>query len=466
VNVPTAHPVVLHAVGVVRATAGRLYAGDPATTFAGVSIDSRAVRPGDLFVAIRGERFDGHDFLAEAKAAGAAGALVSRTDVAFDGLTTVLVADTVLALQALARDVRRAAGSVVVAVTGSAGKTTTKELTAALLETTYRVFRSRGNLNNHIGLPLSLLQLADGPDVAVVELGMNHAGEIRTLVQIAEPDIRIWTNVGDAHIGHFGSQTAIAQAKAEILEHAGPTTSVIANADDPLVMSHVRTFRGRVLTFGESPSADVRATDIHDAGFDGTSADIQTPGGRMRLQVPLPGRASLLNVLAAVTAAGELEVPLASIPAAVRQFSPVARRGASTFLPNGVRLVDDSYNASPSAMEVALQALLQTPTAGRRVAVLGEMLELGDGAGALHERCGAAAARVDLLVAVGGPAADGLRRGAIAAGLPANRAHHFDASQQAAEFVSSVLAAGDLVLVKGSRGTRTDIIADRLREVA
>ena len=367
-NVRTVRPVVLHVLEVLRATAGRLLSGDASMAFTGVSIDSRTLKSGELFVAIRGDRFDGHDFLVQAKAAGAAGVLVSRTDIAVNGLAAILVADTLLALQALARDVRRTAGSIVIAVTGSAGKTTTKELTADLLATKFRVFRSRGNLNNHIGLPLSLLHLTDGPEVAVVELGMNHAGEIRTLVEIAEPDVRVWTNVGDAHIGHFGSRAAIAGAKAEILEHADAATCVVANADDPLVMSHVRGFGGRVLTFGESPSADVRATAIVDAGFDGTAADVTTPRGRLHLRVPLPGRSSLFNVLAAITVAGELDVPLASIEAAVHQLGPVARRGASTALANGARLVDDSYNASPIAVEAALQALMQTPASGRRVA--------------------------------------------------------------------------------------------------
>ena len=465
-NPRTVRPVVLHALDVVRATAGRQLSGDVSAVFSGVSIDSRTIGPGDLFVAIRGDRFDGHDFLAQARAAGAAGVLVSRAGLAVEGLVAILVDDTLVALQALARHVRRAAGSIVIAVTGSAGKTTTKELTADLLATRFRVFRSRGNLNNHIGLPLSLLHLADGPDVAVVELGMNHAGEIRTLVEIAEPDVRVWTNVGDAHIGYFGSRAAIAEAKAEILEHADADACVVANADDPLVMSHVRAFPGRVLTFGESASADVRATDVVDAGFDGTAADVATPRGRLRLRVSLPGRSSLFNVLAAVTVAGELDVPLASIEEAVHRLGPVARRGASTTLANGARLVDDSYNASPVAVEAALQALLRTPAPGRRVAVLGEMLELGDASVALHERCGAAAAGVDALIVVGGAAADGLRTGAVAAGLRADRAHRFDNSHDAADFVAGFVAAGDVVLVKGSRGTRTDVVADRLREVA
>src|SRR5687768_11440677 len=218
------------------ASGGRVVAGDRATPIGHISIDSRTVAAGDFFVAIRGDRFDGHRFVAGALAAGAIGALVDDPAAAGDLAGTAVVvqaADTTRALQALARHVRRQSGARVVAITGSAGKTTTKEVCAELLSARYRVFRNKGNLNNHIGLPLSLLELRAKPDVAVVELGMNHPGEIRTLIGIAEPEVRVWTNVGDAHIGFFDSADAIAEAKAEILEHTRPGDVLVANADDP-----------------------------------------------------------------------------------------------------------------------------------------------------------------------------------------------------------------------------------------
>jgi UDP-N-acetylmuramoyl-tripeptide--D-alanyl-D-alanine ligase len=231
--------LALTAALVAEATDGRLMAGGADRAFDAVSIDSRSIAPGALFVAIKGDRFDGHAFTGDAVARGAAGLLVSEMPARAD-VPVILVRDTVVALQALARAVRRASGARVIAVTGSAGKTTTKEITADLLAARYRVFRTRGNLNNHIGLPLSLLELRSGPDMAVVELGMNHEGEIRTLVGIAEPDVRVWINVGDAHIGHFGSREAVARAKAEVLEGATAETLIVANADDPLVAAHVR----------------------------------------------------------------------------------------------------------------------------------------------------------------------------------------------------------------------------------
>jgi UDP-N-acetylmuramoyl-tripeptide--D-alanyl-D-alanine ligase len=460
--------VVLTAAMVAHATGGRLVAGPADRTFPSVSTDTRALAPGALFIALAGERFDAHDFVGQAVAQGAAGVVVQApVTAAVAGAAVIVVPDTLRALQDLARDVRRASGARVVAITGSAGKTTTKEITAELLETRYRVFRNRGNLNNHVGLPLSLLELRDGPDVAVVELGMNHAGEIRVLANIAEPDVCVWTNVGDAHIGHFGSREAIAAAKAELLERATADTLIVSNADDALVASHVSRAAGRHMSFGVGPAASVRAVAIVDRGFEGTTATAATPAGTLQLDVPLAGRAQLFNVLAAVAVAVEFGVSARAIEGRVAGLRPVARRGAITRLANGARIVDDSYNASPDAVDAMLAALQATPTTGRRVAVLGEMLELGTAAHALHAACGraAAAAGVSELVVIGGAAADGLAEGARIAGLPADRIHRFADSVGAAELVLRLIAPGDLVLVKGSRGTRMDVVVDRLLEV-
>lgn len=460
--------VVLTAGMVASAAEGRVVAGPDTQVFGGVSTDSRTIDRGALFVALKGDRFDGHAFVDAALARGAAGVLVSDAITVTGGAAVIEVRDTLAALQRLGHEIRRRSGARVVAITGSAGKTSTKEITADLLAAAYDVYRNRGNLNNHIGLPLSLTELVHGQQIAVVELGMNHPGEIRTLVGIAEPDVRVWTNVGDAHIGFFGSREAIAAAKAEILEQATGQTLAVANADDPLVMAHVARFAGRRVTFGEAGDADVRATDIVDRGFDGTTARVESTRGSLRLTVPLPGRAQLSNVLAAVAVALEFDVPVSKLEERVSRLAPVARRGAVTRLASGARLVDDSYNASPAAVAATLATLAMTPTTGRRIAVLGEMLELGDQARALHEAAGRAAAlsRVDELVVIGGPAADGLARGAVAAGIATARIHRFADSASAADAVARLVAPGDLVLVKGSRGSRTDLVADRLKEGA
>jgi UDP-N-acetylmuramoyl-tripeptide--D-alanyl-D-alanine ligase len=459
---------VLTAGLVAQATAGRIAAGDFSREFTSVSTDSRTLSPGALFVALTGPRFDGQAFVGDALARGAAGLLVSAVPASADDASVIVVPDTLAALQRLGRSVRERSGARVVAITGSAGKTTTKEVTANFVSARYSVFRNSGNLNNHIGLPLSLIELRHGPEVAVVELGMNHAGEIRTLVNIADPQIRVWTNVGDAHIGHFVSREAIADAKAEILESAGRDTLVVGNADDALVMSHVSRFGGRRLTFGEREGADVRATRVVDRGFDGTTADVETPAGRARLSVPLAGRAQLSNVLAATAVAVEFDVPLAAIEARASGLRPVSRRGAIETLAIGARIVDDSYNASPAATQAMLKALQATETSGRRIAMLGEMLELGGASRALHVACGraAAAAGVDELLVVGGPDADGLVEGAVAGGLDRARIRRFADSPSAAAAVASSIRGGDLVLIKGSRGTRMDVIADWLKEEA
>lgn len=453
---------------VADATGGRLMAGAPDRVFTTVATDSRTL-PGDaLFIALVGPRFDGHEFVPDAMRRGVAGVMVSRPPSAQGSTAVILVDDTLSGLQRLGHAVRVRSGIRVIAITGSAGKTTTKEVAADFLSARYRVFRNPGNLNNHIGLPLSLLELRHAPDIAVVELGMNHPGEIRTLVRIAEPEIRVWTNVGDAHIGHFAASAAIAEAKAEILEGARPNDLLIVNADDPLVMRHAQQFAGRRLAFGEAAGADVRAMDVVDRGFDGTACDVATPSGRVHLEVPLAGRAQLSNVLAAATVAIECGLPLASIETRAARLQPVSRRGAVSHLAGGVRLVDDSYNASPSATRAMLAALGATPAAGRRIAVLGEMLELGDASYALHEVCGraAVAAGVDELVVIGGPAAGGLAAGAAAAGLDLARIHRYETSEAAAGAVAALVRAGDLLLVKGSRGRRMDLVADRLKAEA
>lgn len=432
----------------------------------GFSIDSRTLRPGDFFLAIVGEQFDGHAFVAEAIDRGALGVLVSDVSVLSDvsrDVVAIAVPDTILALQSLGRHVRRESGAKVVAVTGSAGKTTTKEITAAFLAERYSVFRNEGNLNNHIGLPLSLLGLRQGPEVAVVELGMNHAGEIRTLVGIAEPEVRVWTNVGPAHLAFFPSVDAIADAKAEITEQGRAADVLVANADDPLVMARVRTFAGRTVTFGLSGDADVRASGIDDRGLEGMTATLHTPSGSAVVTSPLIGLGNLSNVLAAAAVAVQFDLPVTDIARTAATLRPAPHRGEVRKLAGGVTVIDDSYNSNPQALEVALRILGGAGDSGRKIAVIGEMLELGDSSVEFHERCGrAAATEVDRLITVGGEAARAVGRAATVAGLPAASVAHADTSSEAAQLVASLVSAGDVVLVKGSRGVGTEIVVERL----
>ena len=450
------------------AVGGRILAGDPQLPIGNVTSDTRTLQPGDFFVALRGPRFDGNAFVGEAINKGAVGAMVDpgfeeRADV-LSRAAIVQVNDTTRGLQDLAHAVRKAAGTRVIAITGSAGKTTTKETIATFLGDHFRVVKNRGNLNNHIGLPLSLMQLRTRPDVAVMELGMNHAGEISTLVAIAEPDVRVWTNVGDAHLGFFESSDAIASAKAEILERADAGTVLVCNADDSRVMSRVGSFPGRVLTFGAAQGATVRATAVEDRGIDGMRARVSTSAGEATIDTPLLGRGNLSNVLAAIAVAVDAGVPLGDLAAAAARLQPADHRGAVHRLKGGVTLIDDSYNSSPMALQRMLEVVARETRAARKVAVLGEMLELGQAAADKHEECGRAAAQAGLrlLYAIGGQAARGLANAAVSAGMASSAVTYAERSDQAAELVKNAVRAGDLVLVKGSRGIRTDIIVDRL----
>ena len=450
-----------------RAMKGRLVAGDDDRYVTGFSIDSRTLAAGDLFFAIVARR-DGHDFALAASRRRAAGIVVSRpVSLGDDNESFVIeVADTTRALQDLARFVRQESKAKVVAITGSAGKTTTKDTIADLIGSRYRVVKNAGNLNNHLGLPLSLLELRHGADVAVMELGMNHAGEIRTLVDIATPEVRVWTNVGEAHIGHFGSADAIADAKAEIMEGASPETVLVANADDPRVMARVPAFAGRTITFGTSEAAEVRAADVEDLGLDGSRAVLVTRAGRRDLKVPLLGRGHLMNVVAAAAVALEMGIALDEIVAKAAHLKPSSRRGAVLRLPKGVTVIDDSYNSSPSALQRSLEVLARA-WAARRIAVIGEMLELGELSESLHRQCGraAAASRLAKLFTIGGDAARALGEAAIEAGLPGATVAHFDNSTDAAPAIAGQVTSGDVVLVKGSRGTRTDLVVERLTAV-
>ena len=444
--------------------------GDPATAVGRVSIDSRSLEPGDFFVAIAGETFDGHRFVSDATRRGAIGAMVHQAPVSPEAGTAapalvIQVDDTTRALQDLARDVRRRSGAIVVAITGSAGKTTTKEVVAEFLSARFPVFRNKGNLNNHIGLPLSLLQLRSRPQIAVVELGMNHPGEIRTLVGIAEPEVRVWTNVGDAHLGFFESADAIADAKAEILESGAASHVLVANANDSRVMERARRFAGKVMIFGIDVDADVRASSVIHRGVEGMEALVTAAGQEARLRTPLLGLGNLSNVLAAIAVGLHFEIPLDDMVARAATLMPAYHRGEVLRLPGGVTLIDDSYNSSPAGLGRALETMASATGSARKVGVLGEMLELGEFSEQLHREAGrrAAGAGLDLLIGVGGSVAGAMTAEAVRSGMPERCVWHVSSKEEAADLALRHVRAGDLVLVKGSRGIGTDLVVERLK---
>lgn len=456
----------------VQAADGELLYGVADREFDDFSIDSRQINPGALFFAIKGDRFDGHDFVADAVRNGAAGVIISDPSAVVaakavdkQDVTVVIVKDTTRSLQTIARHVRRRSRARVVAITGSIGKTTTKELSAAFIGIQRRVYRNIGNLNNHIGLPLSLLQLRHQPEVAVVELGMNHAGEIRTLVDIAEPNVRVWTNVAEVHAVNFQSIENIADAKAELLESSCSDDHLVANADDKLVMDRIGQFPGSVTTFGLGKVSDVRAMAVQDSGLGGVSATVETPTGAGLLQMPLIGMGNVANALASIAVALQFQIPLDAMLNVLKKFTPPDRRGFVTHLSQGVTIVDDSYNSNPTALEQTLESIGRTSGYRRRVAVLGEMLELGARSKALHYDCGKKAVDFgfERIVAIGGENVEALLAGGQDAGLDSDAVFSCANSEEAINVVSRLIEKEDLVLIKGSRGVQTDLVVDRLK---
>ncbi|HEX7080718.1 MAG TPA: UDP-N-acetylmuramoyl-tripeptide--D-alanyl-D-alanine ligase [Gammaproteobacteria bacterium] len=425
---------------VAEAVHGRLVGAD--APFGDVGTDTRTLRRGALFVALRGERYDGNAFVADAAAKGAAGALVSARSPA--ALPQIEVADTRAALGQMARAWRAGFSIPVVAVTGSSGKTTVKELIAAILGVSRRVCVTQGNLNNDIGLPLTLMRLAPEHEAAVVELGANHAGEIDALARIAAPRVGVITNAGAAHLEGFGSLAGVAAAKGELLDHLPPDGAAVLNADDAFVGEwRARSRAGHVLTFGVRSRADFMPAGEPEFGASGARFAMTTPGGNVEVELPLLGLQNVANALAAAAAAHAAGAGPAEIAAGLARAVPV--RGRMTALPGrgGSRVVDDSYNANPSSARAALDYL--ATVADGRIFVLGDMLELGPDAAALHRDVGAyAQGRCDRLITIGTLS----RHAAAAFG---ERAAAFDDVESAIAEIVPALAEGVTVLVKGSR---------------
>jgi UDP-N-acetylmuramoyl-tripeptide--D-alanyl-D-alanine ligase len=447
---------------VVTATGGRLVAGDPERALAGVSIDTRTISPGELFVAIVGTKNDGHDFLGDAAEASAAAALVSDDIVASPaGLGLVRVADTTQGLAALARYVRQRATVPVVAITGSTGKTTTKDMAARLLETAGPVLKTEGNLNNQFGLPLMLLRLRPPHRFAVFELGMSAAGELRHLSGICEPDVAVITNVAAVHLEFFASVDAIADAKAEILEGLRPSGTAVLNGDDPRVRRVGLARGGRLLWFGLDRSLPVSADNVRTLAH-GMRFDLHVEGRSFETVLPLSGPHFLMNFLAASAVAVTLGIDPRVIVDAALNLRPAAHRGEVVRLQGEITLIDDCYNSNPAAVDAAVTSLGMA-TGRRRVAFLGDMLELGTTARDLHLETGRRiAARTDMLVGVG-PLSHALLEGALEGGARADHLHHFADSDQAAREGVGLVQPGDAVLVKGSRGVRMEAVVEALK---
>jgi UDP-N-acetylmuramoyl-tripeptide--D-alanyl-D-alanine ligase len=435
----------------------------------GYSIDSRTIRPGELFFAVKGEKLDGHDFVPQAFQNGAIAAVVSQSKLellnAAQGdqpIALIPVQDSLLALQQLATGVRLLWGKTLVGVTGSTGKTTTKEAIAHVLSARYRVHKSEGNFNNHFGLPLMLLKLEPEHEIAVVEMGMSHAREITALARIAQPEIGVVTNVAPVHLEFFASVAGIARAKYELIESLPPTGTAILNADDEYVSQFGRGFGGKVVTYGIKPTSAIRAENIEFRGQQGSGFDVLIGDQRERATLPLLGAHNIYNALAAVATAIERGFTLKQAAATLANFVPQEKRGQVVRIGN-IAVINDCYNSNPKALAAMVEALAAMP-AKRRIVVAGEMLELGPQAEEMHRDSGRhiKEKQMDVLIGV-----RGLARSMVEAAQKAGmQAEFVETPEEAGVWLAQNARHGDVVLMKASRGVKLERALERWKELS
>ena len=436
-----------------------LSSGDGTVVINKVSTDSRTIKPGELFVALRGENFEGHDFIEAGAKAGATGALV---DLNWAGnvpnnFALLRATDTLQAYQALAANYRRSLALKVLAITGSNGKTSTKDFAASVLARRFRVTKTEGNFNNHVGLPRTIMEAISEDEVAVWEIGMNHPGEIAALSKIAAPDAAIITNIGVAHIEFMGSREAIAAEKGALAEAIETQGTVILNADDPFSEGIAARTRAKVVSAGTREGA-VRAIEIRQSA-DGSEFTIVEGAHRCRAQLPVAGTHMVQNALLAVAAGRAFGLSIEECAAGLAA-APLTKARLQIKEIGGVQFLDDSYNANPDSMKAALRTLVELDAQGKRIAVLGEMRELGAESERGHREIGEAAATlgVDQLITIG-DAAELIAVGARTAGL--DKVSSARSTSEAAKLLSEMAEPGDLVLIKGSRAARTEEVIEQ-----
>lgn len=458
----------LSAIEVESGAGGTLVYGPGYTQFSSVSIDTRTMRRGALFFAIRGPNQDGHRFIPDAVAKGASG-IVTEQAYEFPGelppeVVLIKTTDTHQALKYLAMYVRRRWQGTLVAVTGSMGKTTTREFAAQVAQGKFRTYQTPGNYNNLFGLPLALIGMPLDDEIGIFEMGMSAPGEIAEMCRIANPVTGIITNVAAVHLEFFKSIEEIARAKAELAESLPANGTLIFNADDPMVCGIAARFGGRKISFGLSRQADIRAGEIEIAGVDKTRFRLLVDGTSFPASVPFAGAHYVMNALPAVALGWQLNILPDQIIARLEQLQPVAMRGQVLRFDEGFTVIDDSYNSNPRALMQMIEVLSKAPSFTRRILVAGEMLELGKDSPALHSECGTFAVdqKVDIIIGIQGAARE-IVRAAITAGMSETDAHYFADSNAATAFVNNTVRSGDLLLIKGSRGVHTEKIVQTLR---
>jgi UDP-N-acetylmuramoyl-tripeptide--D-alanyl-D-alanine ligase len=453
---------------VEASTGGLLLLGSRDTAINGVSIDSRTLHSGDLFFAIRGPVNDGHKYIAAAIGKGALGAVVNadyEVPERYPADRILLkVNNTHQALKDLATDIRRQWHGSLIGITGSMGKTTTKEFAVFLLQAKFNVYRSPGNYNNLFGLPLAIFKLTPDDHIGIFEMGMSAPGEIAEMCRIAEPSIGIITNIAPVHLASLGTMQEIAKAKGELVEALPADGVVIFNADDNLLQGIVRHFSGNKISFGLSENADIRADGIMVAGMNETRFHLRCAGISRRVTIPLAGAHFVINALPAIALAIHYRLSTDQIVEGLRYLRQAPMRGQMLPFREGFTLIDDSYNSNPQALKSMIQLLAGLPSFKRRILVAGEMLELGPASKKLHHECGlwAASHGINALVAVQGDAKE-LANGAVAGGIASPDVHFFTEVNPAIDFVSRSVQPGDLILVKGSRGVHLEKMIQTLR---
>jgi UDP-N-acetylmuramoyl-tripeptide--D-alanyl-D-alanine ligase len=455
------NPLPLPLSQIAQFAGASLSSGDGSVMIDKLSTDSRTLKPGELFVALRGENFDGHNFVQAAAKTSAAGAIVEsnwRGKVP-ETFALVRAKDTLQAYQQLAANYRKSLALKVVAITGSNGKTSTKDFTASVLARRFRVTKTEGNFNNHVGMPRTVLDATSQDEVAVWEIGMNHPGEVAVLSKIAAPDVAIITNIGVAHIEFMGSREAIADEKGALVEAVSVGGTVILNADDPFSARIAARARAKVVLAGATDGT-IRAAEISQSE-DGTEFTILEGAHRCRAQLPVPGLHMVQNALLAVAAGRVFGVSLEECAAGL-VAAPLAKARLQIKKIGGVEFIDDSYNANPDSMKAALRTLAELPAEGKRIAIFGEMRELGAESERGHREVGETAAtlKIDQLIAIGNMAAE-IAHGAKDAGL--KNTAIVESTAEAAQLLGEIAAPGDLVLVKGSRLARTERVIEAFR---
>lgn len=448
---------------IAQATGGRL-TGSGAAEATAITIDTRKLGAGDLFVAIKGAHFDGHDFLGDAAAAGAVGGVVRRGAASPKDFPSIEVEDTERALGDIASWWRARFQAPCVAITGSNGKSTTKEMTAALAGELGPVLKTEGNFNNLIGLPLTVFRWEPEHGIAILEMGMNAPGEIRRLAGIARPDVGIITNVTAAHLERLHTVEAVAAAKGELFEAMDGRGIAVINAEDPWVLKVAKAHRGERITYGMQNDCDVRFLHLESEGLERSTIAVSVRGREVTVELPVPGAHNVMNAMAALAIGTALGVDPGVAAGRIAAFKPMAMRFERIQLANGARMVNDSYNANPESMRVAFRTVGAAKRAGRFFAALGDMLELGETSAQLHEQVGAdaVAAGVEQLYAIG-DFASALAAGARGAGLNDSAITICDDAEQMGRLIGEELRTGDVLLVKGSRGMRMERVVNYLK---